>query len=290
MRYLPLLLLLFAAACSSEPAAPLPEEEHTDYPADPTAERVAAAYGRLERDSAGQLVLAAIEAHGGLESWYANGPLYYHFNYVPLDDGNPRDTYAYNDYVSSRAVHQLATDTTQRFGFDGRDAWSLTGDKVGGMSPRFWSLTPYYFVGLPFVLADDGINFERMPDADLDGTTYHLVRVTYAAGTGDAADDYYVLYLNPTTGQLDALRYIVSYPGFFPDGGHNPEKLMKITGKTKVDGITLPTGYATYWWNDGKLEEPMTDITVSDYAYRPDLAEDFFDRPADAKVYNDLPQ
>ena len=291
MRFLLFLSLLSLALCAPDPGevdAGIGETSTTAT--DPNATRIEAAYDRMEGDSAAALILRAIEAHGGLEAWYGNGPLYFHFNYQPLDDGSPRNTLAWNDYRSSRAVHALATDTTQRFGFDGTEAWSTTGERVAGMSPRFWSLTPYYFVGLPFVLADEGINFETLPQREMDGTIYDLVKVSFADGTGDAPDDYYVLYLHPETGQLDALRYIVSYPGYFPDGGHNPEKLMKITGKTKVDGITLPSGYATYWWNEGEPGEAITDITVSDYRYLPDLPESFFARPEDARVYNDLPE
>ena len=290
MRYLLALLLLpFFCSCGETADNDLEPAGSTELPADPNADRIAAATDRLSSSDPAQKVLRAINAMGGLEAWYGNGPLYYRFNYQPLDDGTPRDTYITNDYRRSRAVHQLASDTTVRYGFDGTDAWSPKGEKVEGMSPRFWALTPYYFVGLPFVLADEGINFEELPATEMDGNTYDMVRVTYEQGTGDASGDFYVLYLNQETGMLDALRYVVSYPGFFPDGGTTPEKLMKHTGKTKVDGVTLPTGYTTYMWNDGDVSEPVTDISVTDYAFRPELSVDYFDRPADMQVYNDLP-
>jgi len=99
-----------------------------------------------------------------------------------------------------------------------------------------------------------------------------------------------VLYLNQSSGELDALRYVVSYPGYFPEGGSTPEKLMKLTGKTTVEGVKLPTGYTTYMWNDGDPSEAVTEITVNDYEYRTGLADTFFDRPAGAQVYNDLPE
>lgn len=284
MRVLPAVALLFILCCSPDGGEPA---RNTTSDADPYAERVAAAHERLEADSAGRLVLRAIHAHGGLEAWYGNGILSYLFRYRPLDDGSPRVTEAYNDYRSSRAVHFPPADTTQAFGFDGEQAWSMTGGAVRDMNPRFWSLTPYYFVGLPFVLADEGIHFTQLPDRELNGRMYHLVRVSFGEGIGDAPDDYYVLYLNPNTGQLDALRYIVSYPGYFPDGGHAPEKLMVITGKTTVDGITLPTGYDTFWWNDGTPGEKITDIKVHHYAYHTDLPDTFFDRPAGARVFTE---
>ncbi len=283
-------LLLCLLGCETSPPETPSEPAFTETPAEPYADRIAEATERLGTSVPAQQVLRAINAMGGLEAWYGNGPLYYHFDYRPLGEGAPRNTLITNDYVNSRAVHQLVSDTSQRFGFDGQDAWSLTGERVEGMSPRFWSLTPYYFVGLPFVLADTGINFESLPAVKMDGTTYNMVKVTYKQGTGDASGDYYVLYLNPETGQLDALRYIVSYPGYYPDGGHNPEKLMKITGKTKVDGVTLPTGYATYMWNEGDPGPEVTTIVVSEYEFRPGLGDGFFQRPDSAKVFNDLPQ
>ena len=289
MKSLFLFTLLAVLGCTT-PRTVENNATEVNSPASPHQDRIAAATERLRTSDPARKVLRAIDAMGGLEKWYGNGPLYYHFDYEPLDGSTPRDTYVTNDYRSARAVHLYAGDSTKRFGFDGKEAWSMTGEQVEGMSPRFWSLTPYYFVGLPFVLADAGINFAALPAAELDGTTYDMVKVTFDQGTGDASGDYYVLYLNPNSGQLDALRYVVTYPGYFPDGGSTPEKLMKLTGKTTVNGVTLPTGYATHMWNDGQVSEPVTRITISDYAFRPELGDDFFAMPAGAKVYNDLPE
>lgn len=283
----PILFLLLFVAC--EPADAPVQESATAVaePSSPFSGRIEAATKRLSATEAGGLVLEAINAHGGLEKWYAQSPLYYRFNYRPVaKDQTVRDSYILNDYVNARAVHESADQEGMTYGFDGEDAWKHPAGADLSVGPRFWSLTPYYFVGLPFVLADEGINFERLPDAELGGTSYHKVKVTYEAGTGDADEDYYVLWLNPDTKQMDALNYIVSYPGFFPDGGHLPEKLMVLSGKTTIDGITLPTGYTTRW--SEKPDEVITNITVSDYDFRPETKDDAFARPADAEVVNDL--
>jgi len=283
----PFLFLLLFVAC--EPADAPVQESATAVTEQsiPFSDRVEAATARLSATEAGSLVLDAINAHGGLQRWYAQSPLYYHFNYRPVaKDQTVRDSYILNDYVNARAVHESADQEGMTYGFDGNDAWKHPAGSELNVGPRFWSLTPYYFVGLPFVLADEGINFERLPDAELNGTTYHKVKVTYETGTGDADGDYYVLWLNPETKQMDALNYIVSYPGFFKDGAHTPEKLMILSGKTTVEGITLPTGYTTRM--TATPDKIDTNISVSDYEFRPDTKDDAFARPADAEVVNDL--
>ncbi len=284
MRILLFLLpFLIFTACESSPSAPIAEETAAAEAGSPYADRVADAEDRLQKSAASQLILAAINAHGGLEKWYAQSPLYYRFNYQPTEkDKTIRDSYILNDYVNARAVHQSADQEGMNYGFDGKEAWKLPADADLSVNARFWSLTPYYFVGLPFVLADEGIFFEQLEDADWEGTSYHRVKVTYGEGIGDADQDYYVLWLHPETRQMDALNYIVSYSDFFPDGGHLPEKFMVLNGKTTVDGITLPTGYTTRW--SDKPTEVITNITVSDYSFKPDTAEEAFDKPTAAAI------
>jgi hypothetical protein len=277
---------LFFACTPPEVDAEKSTAEVTSTSEQPFANRISAAEARLRTSEAGQLILASINAHGGLKKWYNQSPLYYHFNYRPVGDATVRDSYILNDYVNARAVHQSADQKGISYGFDGKNAWQSPADSTPTVSPRFWSLTPYYFVGLPFVLADEGILFDQLEDETLDGVDYQRVKITYAEGTGDADDDYYILYLNPETKQVDALNYIVSYPGFFENGKHLPEKLMRITDKKAVDGIILPTGYGTYWSN--KPEEVITRITVSDHEFRPETKGEAFAVPLDAKLVNDL--
>ncbi len=284
--FLALLLSTAFFACTPNAGEPAASPEQNEASSTPFANRVAAATERLSATESGQLILEAIDAHGGLEAWYSQSPLRYRFNYRPVEeDKTVRDSYILNDYVNARAVHESADQKGMSYGFDGQDAWKFPAGAALKINPRFWSLTPYYFVGLPFVLADEGIFFERLPDASLNGVDYRKVKVTYATGTGDADGDYYVLWLHPETKQVDALNYIVSYPGFFPDGGHLPEKLMVITDKVVVDGITLPTGYTTRW--STAPDEVITNITVSGYNFLPEVADNVFAMPTGAEVTNE---
>ncbi|MEL6347059.1 MAG: hypothetical protein AAFV53_28350 [Myxococcota bacterium] len=60
-----------------------------------------------------------------------------------------------------------------------------------------------------------------------------------------------MLYLDPDTARLEALRYIVSYPGFFPDGGSSPDKLLFYRGYSSVSGMQVAGHYDGLSWRDG---------------------------------------
>lgn len=265
-----------------------PEVMNTMVPSsEQVDERVAAARERLEATEAGQRIWQAMEAHGGLAQWYANGPLHFQFHYQPLDDGTPRNTYEVADYWSAQTRHQLVSDTTVQYGWDGQRAWATDTANIP-YNVRFWSLTPYYFVGIPFVLGDEGINLELIGEDTWEDQPYDLVKVTFGEGVGDAPDDYYVIYVSQDHNQVDAIRYIVSYPGYFPEGGSSPEKLMAYDGAQTTEGITLPKGYRTFRWEDEQVGEHITNIELSAVAFRPEVSADYFTPPAGAVVISDM--
>jgi hypothetical protein len=153
---------------------------------------------------------------------------------------------------------------------------------------RFWSLTPYYFVGVPFVLADPGVQHAMEGTMTFEDKTYDLVRITFASGTGDAPDDFYVMLLDPDTHHVRGVRYVVSYPGFYPDGGHSPEKLMMYDGEQTIGGITFAETYRAFPWNDGNPDDLVTNVSLTDVDFRPETKKDAFEMPAGAEVQQEM--
>ena len=252
------------------------------------AQRVEEAKARLNTSPAGQKLLESIAAHGGLSTWFSNGPVQFHFDYQPLDGGKRRDSYQMVDQWSVRAVHEVASNRSWKYGWDGSNAWSFPDSVDVGVNPRFWSTTPFYFIGLPFVLADEGVLLEPFGQKEFKGTTYDLVKASYEQGVGDAPDDYYVIYIHPETKLMGGLRYIVSYPGFFPDGGHAPEKFMEIVELRTVENVVIPTGYNTYWFKDDEPAEHITKIDVSEVSFVKETKNSAFDMPNGARIQENL--
>jgi hypothetical protein len=251
-------------------------------------DRVQKAENRLQKSDAGKIVWQAMEAHGGLTNWYKSGPVSFHFNYQPLDGSTPRNTYQVVDTWNSKARHQSATDKTAEFGWNGEKLW-VTDTSAFAYNTRFWAMTPYFFMGQPFALDGEGVNLEMLPQKEHKNQTQDVVKVTFDAGTGDAPDDYYILYFNTDSHQLSVIRYIVSYPGYFPKGKHTPEKFMELIGKQNVNGIVLPKGYKTYMLAENELPgKHVTNITLSEVEFLPETKAAYFEKPDKAMVMDGL--
>jgi hypothetical protein len=287
--------LVFVTGCASEPERPVDRAERAAEPAVPLAApspdaieaRVAEARARLAQSEAGRRVWASIEAHGGLARWYGNGPLHFRYSYNRRSGEPPIDTEQTVDTWSARARHLALPDSTE-FGWTGAAAWVRPDSAALPINARFWALTPYYFVAMPFVLADPGVNLEEAGQMEAEGQRYDLVRVTFSPGTGDAPDDYYVLLLDPATQRVGGVRYVVSYPGFFPEGGHTPERLMLYDGHQTVGGITLQEGFRSFAWTDTRAGAPAAEGNVTDVRFLSDAPDSLFTMPAGARVQQSL--
>ena len=289
-----LIVGVLLTACNQQPKANKDAVEATekemanDYsiPEPWVNNRVTKAQERLEKTESGQVIWAAMEAHGGLKNWYGNGALSFRFNYQPLDGSTQRDSYQIVDAWRNKSVHTSTTDREAKFGWTGEKAWVHAKDSTAfAYDTKFWALTPLYLFGYPFVLDGEGVNLELLPDAEYEDALQDVVKVTFDAGTGDAPDDYYILQFDKETHLVTGIRYIVSYPAYFKDGGHAPEKFMKVGVLADVDGVKLPTGLKTHWTlENGQAGEYITKIDITDLEFTKDLSDDFFEIPEGAKI------
>lgn len=285
------------AEVQAAPDPPVPEAnegppEAGPVPDDWVAARVSDARERMEATEGGRILLEAIEAHGGLSAWLSPGTVAFEYDYRPIDEPARRmHTDNHVDLWRARARQAEIEEPDDEnpeatFGFDGERAWITPGPDAFPTPARFWATTPYYFVGIPFVLADPGARYERLEDAPLDGVDHRIVKVTYAEGTGDSPDDYYVIYLHPETHRVAAIRYIVAFPGFFPEGGHSPEKLMRYEDLREVDGRWLAHRFRTHTWDPEAetIGAVVTEISAGDYRFGQTWPAAHFAPPAGAAV------
>lgn len=118
--------LLLTAACSgAQPTADATPVISGPAKATPPAswakKRAQEGAARLTAQGAGgALLLEAINAQGGLERWYANGPLAFRFNYMPVS-GPARNTRQLVDTWSARGPRAVGRACAPlRLGWAGR--------------------------------------------------------------------------------------------------------------------------------------------------------------------------
>lgn len=254
-------------------------------------DEAAEARARLEATDGGRLVLRAIEAVGGLELWYATPTSAYGWEYSNTGSNLRFKSFLVADNRTRRVYHRLVslgtpqdpTPVEGRFAWDGEEAW-IQPAEIDAINPRFWATTGYYFSSIPFVLADPGIVYERLPDEELDGKVYDMVRVGYEPGVGDASDTY-TLYVDKQTGRVEAIRYTVTFGGRPARG----ETLMYYRDYVTVDGLTVPTHLVGYGFVDGARGEARNEAWVTDISFTEPFDAAQLEMPAGGRV-QPLPQ
>jgi hypothetical protein len=170
-------------------------------------------------------------------------------------------------------------------GWDGEKAWS-----VGWQAetpPRFLALLNYYFLNLPWLTRDPGVNIGPPGTGTLPGdpSEYVTLRMTFDEGVGDTPDDYYVLYLDPETHRLVANEYVVTYQAILPEGLEaTPPHVLVYEDHAEVAGLVVPTRYTIY--EDGAV---YGTAIFTDWSFSTPWDEGWLEMPADAVVDETTP-
>lgn len=251
------------------------------------------ARARLEANEGGQILLRAIEAHGGLDTWYNTPTSSYTWEYSNVDMNFRFKSHLVADNRTRQVYHDLlevgTVDEMQpvdgAFAWDGEKAW-IHPDTLSQPNPRFWATTGYYFESIPFILSDPGLQYERLPDEELDGEMYDLVRVSYDSGVGDSPGDMYLLYVDKETSVVRAIRYTVTY-GMSKDDAvarDQRETLFYYNDYTTVDGLTVATYFDGYHFVDGEIAAPKNKAWATDISFSEPFDPAKLTMPAEARV------
>jgi len=282
-----------AGGCTDPQPAPDAATDDNVVPTPQVQAAVEAARQRLTQSEGGRRVLRAIEAHGGLAAWYRAPTSSYTWEYANTDLDLRFKSFMVVDNRTRRAYHDLLTlgayddapPVNGRFAWDGERAW-IAPDSLQQPNPRFWALTGFYFQQIPFVLADPGLNYRVRPDDTIDGTPHDMVEITFDRGVGDAPGDTYLLYLDKDTGQVDAIRYTVSYGKDVPPGADLPQTFFDYQDYITVDGLTVPTRFEGYAYSEQTgIGDTLRNEAVADsISYRRPFDASKLRAPDDARL------
>lgn len=166
--------------------------------------------------------------------------------------------------------------------YDGKKVYLSPAD-ANDKGARFDMFTWQYFFAIPFKLTDPGTHWELLDSLQIDSTAYATGKLTFGQNTGDAPDDWYVIYQEPKTGLLHAAAYIVTLGKKKEKAEENPHAIVYKAYK-KVDGIPLATKWTFHDWDkENGIGKQIGDATISNIQFS-DAKDAFFTQPEDSKL------
>ena len=177
------------------------------------------------------------KAHGGLATWRAHKAMSYE---IEKGEQNERQFIDLHD----RRERIEASNVTM--GYDGSNFWMEADTSYKG-NPIFYKNLMFYFYAMPFVLADDGIQYHEAEPLRFDGISYPGFRISYGDGVGVSPEDEYFIHYNPETYQMEWLGYTVT---FYSKEKSKSIKWIRYDDWITIQNLVLPNTLAWYTTED----------------------------------------
>ncbi|NRD18429.1 hypothetical protein HNV08_00095 [Winogradskyella eckloniae] len=127
---------------------------------------------------------------------------------------------------------------------------------------RFDAYTWMYFLLFPNKLDDQGTIWSDVESAKLNNKTYNSQRLTFEANTGDAPDDWYIVYSDPQTHLMDYVAYIVTVNKSTEAAEADPHAIGYSNYKM-IDGIPVAHNWEFYEWSSANgIGKVIGDATI----------------------------
>lgn len=205
--------------------------------------------------------VAPIEQAHRAEQWQAKGALE---TRIEVDFGGRRALEGRLVFSSDAGRSILEPAGGARAVFDGSSAW-VSPNAEAFPGARFHLLTWPYFAAVATKLRDPGTAVEVLGPREELGRTFDTARLTFAPGTGDAPDDWYILYREAGTNRLAAMAYIVTFGTDKAKAEAEPHAIV-YEDFVEIDGVPISTRWTFHNWTPerGIHGEPIGEARLLD--------------------------
>lgn len=219
-------------------------------------------------------LMKIFDAHGGLDAWNKMQSLEFT---MPKPEGEDIIT------VNLKNRKSLLEKPNHTIGFNGENVWLYSKDTIAfNGNPKFYYNLMFYFYAMPFVLADEGINYTNAEPLIHQGKSYPGIKITYQNGVGESSEDEYILYYDSETFKMAWLAYTVTY---FSKEKSSELHFRKYDVWQDINGVLLPKSIVRYNYeanNPTTVHSEDTFINVKLSPQAPD--NDLFEMPEGAEI------
>jgi hypothetical protein len=132
--------------------------------------------------------------------------------------------------------------------FDGEHVW-ITPAAKNNSRARFDVFTWQYFFMATFKLSDPGTVWENLGTIKYaEDTQLPASKLTFKSGTGDASDDYYVVYKNKEN-LIKAMGYIVTFGGKAVADAEKSAHAIVYEDYKNINGVNIAHQWYFHNWN-----------------------------------------
>lgn len=149
--------------------------------------------------------------------------------------------------------------------YDGTEVYTNKPD-ANLPSDRFDIFTWPYFVTFPYKLNDEGTIWSEFQDKPFYETTVATGKLSFEANTGDAPDDWYVVYKDDKDYFVGA-AYIVSF-GKGKEAAEKEPHAVKYSNFSTINGIPFATDWTYHMWtNESGFGDQIGEATLSNITF-----------------------
>ena len=185
------------------------------------------------------------EKHGGLEAWRKMNSLEFE---MVKEAGNE------THIVHLKDRRGKAVGDNFQIGYNGNELWHVTDTTYKG-NPKFYHNLMFYFYAMPFVLADDGINYSETEPIVFKEKTYPGIKISYGDSVGVSPQDEYLLHYDPDSYQMTWLGYTAT---FFTQMKGKTFNWIRYDNWGDKNGLLLPNSITWYKVEEGQRTEPRS--------------------------------
>ncbi|WP_033405292.1 MULTISPECIES: hypothetical protein [Rhodonellum] len=140
----------------------------------------------------------------------------------------------------------IAFDNGSKIIFDGQKV-HYSPDIPNEALVRFDAYTWAYFFLFPYKLSDTGTKWDNYENTEVDKLGYQTHKLTFEPGTGDAPDDWYVVYADKSNNLIEKVAYIVTVRGNKEDAEKDPHAIQYLD-YVESNGIPIATKWVFWEW------------------------------------------
>lgn len=208
------------------------------------------------------------EAHGGLDAWQ---------NKQTLVFGMDKPNGIEKTILDLKNRKTIIETEVHKIGYDGERVWLQDSAKTYKGNAKFYYNLMYYFYAMPFILADEGINYETAEPLNFEGKNYLGIKVSYNAGVGESPEDEYILYYDVDTHQMAWLGYTVTY---FSKEKSKEYHFIKYSNWQTIQELVLPETLTWYNYENNLPTTKRNDLKFVDVTLSTEKhTADFFEKP-----------